>query len=102
MENSMTKILAVKRLDTTQSMDVTEDFSLPDYIPEVRRVVGVQSNASVDGKYLNQFHKESTERSLRYLEERKKRPIDLEREYRVHREISQMGRNKSEENPKTE
>ncbi len=53
MENNTARKLSVKRLDTTQTIDVTEDFSLPDYIPEVRRIVGVQSGASVDGKYLN-------------------------------------------------
>ncbi len=53
MDYNNTNKLSVKRLDTTQTIDVTEDFSLPDYIPEVRRVVGVQTSASVDGKYLN-------------------------------------------------
>lgn len=53
MENNLSRKLSVKRLDTTQTVDITEDFSLPDYIPEVRRVVGVQANAAVDGKYLN-------------------------------------------------
>ncbi len=53
MENEAKRILTLKRFDTTQTVDVSEDFSLPDYIPEVRRVVGVWANASVDGKYLN-------------------------------------------------
>lgn len=50
---AMPEVLSVKRLDTTHTMDVTEDFVLPDYISEVRRIVGVQGSASVDGKYLN-------------------------------------------------
>ncbi len=53
MENEMKQILTTKRFDTTHTVEVTEDFSLPDYIPEVRRVVGVRANANVDGKYLN-------------------------------------------------
>lgn len=53
MEHELTGQLAVKRFDVSTAVDVTEDFSLPDYIPEVRRVVGVQSSATVDGKYLN-------------------------------------------------
>ncbi|MBE6597855.1 MAG: hypothetical protein E7638_00270 [Ruminococcaceae bacterium] len=53
MENEITRKLALKRFDTTHTLDVTEDFSLPDYIPEVRRIVGVQASPSVDGKYLN-------------------------------------------------
>ncbi len=53
MENDTKRTLSLKRFDTTHTMDVTEDFSLPDYIPEVRRIVGVQANANVDGKYRN-------------------------------------------------
>ena len=45
----------------------------------------------LEGKYLNQFHKESTERKLRYLAECKKQPLDLERELRVHKEIQRVG-----------
>lgn len=53
MENEMNRQLSVKRFDSVHTTDVSEDFSLPDYIPEVRRVVGVQSSSTVDGKYLN-------------------------------------------------
>jgi len=53
MENGMTDRLAVKRFDSCHTVEAAEDFSLPDYVPEVRRVVGVQASASVDGKYLN-------------------------------------------------
>lgn len=49
----MNSTLYVKRFDPTVTTDVTEDVSLPDYLPEVRRVVGVQANVTVDGKYLS-------------------------------------------------
>lgn len=49
----MNTTLYVKRFDPTASADVSEDVSLPDYLPEVRRVVGVQASVSVDGKYLS-------------------------------------------------
>ncbi len=45
--------LFVKRFDTGVTTDVTEDFTLPDYQPEIRRVVGVRATPSVDGKYLS-------------------------------------------------
>ena len=94
MDNNKTKDLQAKKLQIL--------LQAHNQVMGVKQEPKPKMEFPVDGKYLNQFHKESTERSLRYLEERKKRPIDLEREYRVHREISQMGRNKSDENPKTE
>lgn len=45
--------LYTKRFDTGTVCDVTEDFALPDYIPEVRRVIGVRAVVSADGKYLS-------------------------------------------------
>lgn len=53
MENEHGKQLAVKRFDSVSVCDASEDFSLPDYIPEVRRIVGVQASSTVDGKYMN-------------------------------------------------
>ena len=41
-----------KRFDTGSVCDVSEDFTLPDYQPEIRRVVGVRARATTDGKYL--------------------------------------------------
>ncbi len=38
-------------------------------------------------KYFNQFHKESTERSLKSLEESRKLPVDLEAELKRHAEM---------------
>ena len=45
----------------------------------------------VEGKYLNQFHKESTERTLRKLEEWKKQPLDWEKESRLMEERHRAG-----------
>ncbi len=41
-----------KRFDSESVCDVSEEFTLPDYIPEVRRIVGVRAVATLDGKYL--------------------------------------------------
>ncbi len=49
----MNQTLFVKRFDTSSVCDVSEDFVLPDYIPEVRRVIGVRATVSADGKYLS-------------------------------------------------
>lgn len=49
----MEQTIYVKRFDTSAVCDVTEDFVLPDYIPEVRRVIGVRTTVSADGKYLS-------------------------------------------------
>ncbi len=49
----MNQTIYVKRFDTAAVCDVTEDFVLPDYIPEVRRVIGVRAAVSADGKYLS-------------------------------------------------
>lgn len=48
----MNTTLYTPRLNTTAAVDVTEDVSMPDYVPEVRRVVGVRANPTVDGKYM--------------------------------------------------
>lgn len=53
MENETVRKLSVKRFDFIHPTETSEEFSLPDYIPEVRRVIGVQAVSSVDGKYLN-------------------------------------------------
>ena len=49
----MNQTIYVKRFDTASVCDVSEDFALPDYIPEVRRVIGVRAVVSADGKYLS-------------------------------------------------
>ncbi len=49
----MNSTLYVKRFENSVGCDVTEDFSLPDYQPEIRRVIGVRASASADGKYLS-------------------------------------------------
>lgn len=49
----MEQTIYVKRFDTAGTCDVTEDVALPDYIPEVRRVIGVRATAFADGKYLS-------------------------------------------------
>lgn len=49
----MEQTIYVKRFDTSGVCDVTEDVVLPDYIPEVRRVIGVRATAFADGKYLS-------------------------------------------------
>ncbi|MGN1346781.1 MAG: hypothetical protein ACI4V1_08340 [Eubacteriales bacterium] len=49
----MNQTIYVKRFDTAAVCDVSEDFVLPDYIPEVRRVIGVRAAVSADGKYLS-------------------------------------------------
>lgn len=40
-------------LDTDVSHEVSEEFSLPDYVPEVRKIIKVTSEALPEGKYLN-------------------------------------------------
>ncbi len=49
----MNQTIYVKRFDTSATCEVSEDFVLPDYIPEVRRVIGVRTTVSADGKYLS-------------------------------------------------
>ena len=49
----MDAVLYEKRLDTGTTAEVSEDFALPDYRPEIRRIAGVRAEASVDGKYLS-------------------------------------------------
>lgn len=48
----MNTILYTKRFDTQGMVDVSEEFTLPDYLPEIRRVVGVKASVSSDGKYV--------------------------------------------------
>ena len=48
----MNAVLFEKRFDTGTTMEVSEDFTVPDYQPEIRRVVGVRGIALIDGKYL--------------------------------------------------
>lgn len=48
----MDAVLYEKRLDGGTTAEVTEDFTLPDYRPEIRRIAGVRAEAAVDGKYL--------------------------------------------------
>ena len=48
----MNSILYTPKFQTSGYADVTEDVSLPDYIPEMRRVVGVRACCTVDGKYM--------------------------------------------------
>lgn len=49
----MNTILYTKRFDTQGAVDVSEEFTLPDYLPEIRRVVGVRASVSSDGKYVS-------------------------------------------------
>ena len=49
----MNGTLYVKRFESNASLEVSEDIILPDYLPEVRRVVGVRSFVTTDGKYLS-------------------------------------------------
>lgn len=46
-------MIYLKRVETEAALDLSEDFVLPDYQPEVRRVIGVRANAYADGKYLS-------------------------------------------------
>ena len=51
-EKHMNPILYTPKFHGSGYADVTEDVSIPDYIPEVRRIVGVRANPTVDGKYM--------------------------------------------------
>ena len=42
-----------KRFDTGTLAELSEDFTLPDYQAEVRRILGVRAQAVIDGKYLS-------------------------------------------------
>ncbi len=48
----MNQILYTPKFHASGYADVTEDVSIPDYIPEVRRIVGVRASSAADGKYL--------------------------------------------------
>ncbi len=45
--------LFVKRLETAATVEVAEDFTLPDYEPPIQRVVGVRAAPLNEGKYLS-------------------------------------------------
>ena len=49
----MNSVIYEKRFDTGAVSEVTEDFTLPDYQPEVRRVLGTRARAAAEGKYLS-------------------------------------------------
>ena len=49
----MEAVLYEKRFDSAAVTEAAEDFTLPDYRPEIRRVLGVRGQAAVDGKYLS-------------------------------------------------
>lgn len=46
-------MLYTKRCDTYVYEEVSEDVTLPDYFPELRRIVSVRSSAHTNGKYLS-------------------------------------------------
>lgn len=48
-----TNTIYEKRFDTGTLAELSEDFTLPDYQAEVRRVLGVRAQAVIDGKYLS-------------------------------------------------
>lgn len=56
----------------------------------------------METKYLNQFHKESTERQLKAIAEMKKSPMNYEKELEKHKRISQIGREMEKEAEKEE
>lgn len=43
--------MSVSRGARTETVEVSEDFSLPDYVPEVRRVLGVVRDATADNGF---------------------------------------------------
>lgn len=43
-------------------------------------------------KYLNKFHQETTERTLKKIAEMKKTPVDYEKEVKRHREMAEKER----------
>ena len=43
--------MSVSRGSRTETVEVSEDFSLPDYVPEVRRVLGVVRDATADNGF---------------------------------------------------
>lgn len=49
-------------------------------------------------KYLNQFHKDTTERSLKEIAEMKKTPLNYEEEYWRHKAMNKISR-ELENNP---
>lgn len=46
-------MLYTKRCDAYVYEEVAEDVTLPDYFPEIRRIVSVRSSAHTNGKYLS-------------------------------------------------
>lgn len=47
----MEQWMSVSRGARVETLEVAEDFSLPDYVPEVRRVLGVQRDATADNGF---------------------------------------------------
>lgn len=45
--------LTVQRFDHSASHEISEDFSLPDYMPEVRKIISCTAQALPENKYLN-------------------------------------------------
>ena len=43
--------MSVSRGSRTETVEVSEDFSLPDYVPEARRVLGVVRDATADNGF---------------------------------------------------
>ena len=51
-EQGIDKITVVNG-DTQMTSEVSEEFSLPDYVPEVRKVLTVRASALPEQKYLS-------------------------------------------------
>lgn len=49
----MQTVLYEKKWELSSTAEVSQDVILPDYLPEIRRIVGVQAQTTVDGKYLS-------------------------------------------------
>ncbi len=49
----MQTVLYEKEWEQSSTAEVSQDVILPDYLPEIRRIVGVQAQTTVDGKYLS-------------------------------------------------
>ncbi len=46
-------MLYTKQIQTFVTNDCSEDFVLPDYYPEIRRIIGVRCTAAAEGKYVS-------------------------------------------------
>ena len=71
-----------KRFDTGTLAELSEDFTLPDYQAEVRRILGVRAQAVIDGKYLHQAGVAG---------------VDLEGDWHEDRDVGQHGIRKGAE-----